>query len=86
MRAVRAPASIQDSFFCLFCLLSPSYPLPFETGFFYVVLAVLLTQKTAQKSVCLYLSTAGIKGVCHHSVLMKNGENLLIYFMYTSTL
>jgi hypothetical protein len=59
-------------FFCfvLFCFV-------FETGFLCVALAVLeLTLETRlalnQKSACLCLSSAGIKGECHHCPTQGN--------------
>lgn len=55
-------------------------PLPFyfllhviglRQGLFYIVLTDLKSGWTRiQRSVCLYLSSAGIKGVCHHAWLI----------------
>jgi hypothetical protein len=38
----------------------------FQTGFLFVALAVLAGCPGTQKSVCLCLLSAEIKGVCHH--------------------
>jgi hypothetical protein len=41
----------------------------FETGFLCVALAVLKLTPRTQKSACLCLLSAGIKGVCYHARL-----------------